>query len=204
MWIWVFASFIAAAQSKAKHESGFAYCSNDSGPSNMMRKYISLFLLVLVMIELAFGLCIGWLLYHFPARKQKDPATWRSTMHFALRITILSFLQLMVLILSVGNAAGFNSYPVKVAYEILTSINSLATFIAFGTQRTVLQAWKVSRKTQMADEMADGSELLTYSTDWSDPPRQQAEVFEEAFDHGQLGQATDGYLKPWLRVGETS
>ncbi|KAF8575976.1 hypothetical protein K439DRAFT_1664826 [Ramaria rubella] len=197
MWIFVFTSFMAASQSQAAHLAGYVYCINDSGPSNSIRNFVGLIMLVFAVIDLGFALGVGWFMYLFSSEKHKDLTAWRINKQFALRVSILATLQLLPLILSVCNSSGINSYPLKIAYELLVSMNSLAVFFIFGTQRSILEAWKIRKRTMSTGEGTD--ELPPpYSLSWVVPP--QRGIFEEALSD----RPTDDYFRPWLRPGTTT
>jgi len=108
-------------------------------------------------------------------------------------------LQFVVLILTVGNAAGINSPKIKVAYELMTSMNAPATFVAFGTQKNVLQAWKFWGKKKSTVVVQQQPQGGNFPAEWAEPQQREPMQFdEEAFVHSPA----DGIFKPWLRAGE--
>jgi len=197
MWVWTFGSFIAAMQSKADHSSGFVYCQMGSIASKALRMYVGAFVGILGIFEILLEVWVGWLIYSYPARKQEDPTAWRTGAQFALRVIIFTSLQVFTIFLSLLNNK-LQSHPVKLAYELLTSMNALAAFVAFGTQKNVLRTWKFwgrKRTNEDPDEIQPQGYPMT---DWADVPLHQFKQYDgDAFDLEERGKP--GYIKTWLK-----
>ncbi|KAF8506146.1 hypothetical protein BU17DRAFT_71400 [Hysterangium stoloniferum] len=123
-WIFVFGSFIAAAQSKANHSLISAYCQNYSYPSNRLRTAVGNLMLGIVLIEIGFGIAIGWTMFRNRKLLKMDPVRWRNEKHFVTRLFILNALQLIALLLSAINIA-----------------DGLALFFTIGTQKQIINTW---------------------------------------------------------------
>jgi len=140
-WIFVFASFIAAAQSMANHSLIAAYCQNYSGPSNRVRTSVGELILGIVLIEIGFCIAIGWTMLRNRKLLKMDPVKWRNEKHFVTRLFILNALQLLSLLLSTINIAGVNNSVIKAIYQLLTSMNALALFFVIGSQKQIVYTW---------------------------------------------------------------
>lgn len=140
-WIFVFASFVAAAQSKANHSLIAAYCQNYSVPSNRVRTAVGDALLSIVLIEIGFYIAIGWTMFRNRKLIKLDPVRWRNEKHFVNRLFILNALQLVALLLSAINIAGVNSSVIKATYQLLASMNGLALFVVIGSQKQIVNTW---------------------------------------------------------------
>jgi len=202
MLIWALSSFIVGMESNANHYTGSVWCINSSVPSGKLSQTVGEFLFTIAGTQLFFELWVGWMIYSYPTRVQKDPMAWRTTIQFALRIIIFQSLQLIATLLSVVNAAGVNSPRLKAAYQLLSGMAALATFIAFGTQKSVLKAWKFwARKTP--DDQHEIQPQGYPPLDWADVPRRQPLQFDgDAFEREEKGLPTQRYLKSWLRLGK--
>jgi len=142
MWIWVFSSFIAAAESKASHNANFAFCENISSASDAVRRYVGVFALVFVALQtMLYIAIIAQLAAYRENKSPKYQLAMKDTRLFAIRVIVLGSLQLLGTVLSVANIAA-KSLTLKAAYDLLTSMEPLALTITIGTQKGVLQAGK--------------------------------------------------------------
>jgi len=194
MGLWTATSFIAAIQSDAStHQDPlYVYCRNHSKASDTVRVAFSFFMGFLGIMELILELWVCWLIYRYPTRVHEDPRTWRTTIQFALRVLLLNLVQFIVIIVIVADI-WIQSQTLKVAYNLLTSMNSLATFLAFGTQKNVLRSWIFWRK-HKTHAVPIQIDLESHSTlDWSRIPSRPPKQFNgDSFD---TEQGDTGYIK---------
>lgn len=194
LWIWTFSSFVAATQSKAQRFSGFVYCIMSSPSSDTLHRYVGVFILIVAVLSIILELWVAWMIYRYPAKAQDDPTAWRTSIQFAIRVLIFSSLQIITVLLSLANIT-LNNQPIKLAYEMLTSMNALATFIAFATQKSILKSWKFWGKKTPDDPIAQIEGKLHSRVNWDDIPLRPPKQYDgNAFDNEERAL---GYQEAW-------
>jgi len=147
---WCTASTMAALKPSARFEtSQFVYCANNPPGGIPVRRYIGLFMSIVGILELFFIVWIACMVFapfkFWRLQRSEMPISTSPSYHANvktyIRISIFSALQMTPIILALLNSERKNSLPVKQATQVLESMNAIATFLVFGTQKNVLEAW---------------------------------------------------------------
>ncbi|KAF8575422.1 hypothetical protein K439DRAFT_747156 [Ramaria rubella] len=120
----------------------FVFCTNQSAVIPV-RKQIGYFMIACTIISIVFEIWTVCLV--------KRSVCYRANGHQAVRLLIFSLLQLSPIILTALAKLGpYNSFShrrattnIENAIQVIEAMDALATFLVFGTQRSVLQAWHI-------------------------------------------------------------
>ncbi|KIJ52247.1 hypothetical protein M422DRAFT_776360 [Sphaerobolus stellatus SS14] len=121
--------------------ASFLYCTNLGRFSTTVRAVVTYFLGIISVIHVFFEVWIVWIIYAYPIKTKTEGTVWRTTIQFAIRLLFLSGFQVIATLISLADSH-MNAGPMKLTYELLTSMSALAVFIAFGTQKVILLTWK--------------------------------------------------------------
>jgi len=148
---WCTASTVAALKPSARLElSQFVYCANNSSSGIPVRQYDGFFMITIGILELFFIVWIACIVFtplkFWRLQRSEMPITTSPSYHanvkIYIRIAIFSALQLTPILLALLNSnRHLNSHPLKQATQALESMNAIATFLVFGTQKDVLEVW---------------------------------------------------------------
>jgi len=146
---WCTASLVAAVKPTADVElAQFVFCSNNSHSGDIIRGNVGVFMIMCGILDLFFEFWIAWVIFapfkflHSQRANMSSSALYRDNVQISVRILIFSAIQLTPVLLALLNRVWtWNSLPLQRATQILESMDAIATFLVFGTQKNVLQAW---------------------------------------------------------------
>ncbi|KAF8478753.1 hypothetical protein JB92DRAFT_1839392 [Gautieria morchelliformis] len=81
----------------------FVFCKTHGQLSTILATAYGIFMIILTAIQVLFEVWVAWIIYAYPTKVQGDRSTWRTCIHFALRVITLSMLQLVTVFLIVAN-----------------------------------------------------------------------------------------------------
>ncbi|KAF8521004.1 hypothetical protein JB92DRAFT_2892329 [Gautieria morchelliformis] len=144
----LFQAFLPPATFQLSH---FVYCDNISfdslqWPQNV-RKQVGPFMIACGAMEMLFEIWIAFLLI---TREKLSTGIihsekYRDTVHLYIRTIAFTVVQLGPVALAVMNrvAPATIAGEIQRATQVLEAMNALATFLVFGSQKAILQAWKI-------------------------------------------------------------
>ncbi|KAF8585789.1 hypothetical protein K439DRAFT_1660100 [Ramaria rubella] len=115
------------------------FCANESTLGVRVRHSISIYLLVIGLIQFYLEILIGRLIYKYWNTIQAP----RTSFHFSLRVLVFCITQGVAVLFSIINLVILpNDFLMKQITQVLVSTNAFWIFMVFGTQAHVLRAWK--------------------------------------------------------------
>jgi len=147
---WITASTVAALQpSEDLQLSVFVYCANSSTAGALVRQNIGYFMIACGAVEIVFDVWIARITFPFFMVWRSNISTtpyYKAHIQIYVRILIFSLLQLTPILLALLETNHkWESVPFKQATQLLESMDAVAMFLVFGTQKDVLKAWKLCK-----------------------------------------------------------
>ncbi|KAF8519279.1 hypothetical protein JB92DRAFT_2899222, partial [Gautieria morchelliformis] len=130
----------------------FIYCTNDAA-GHLIRNQVGYFVVACLAITIVLEVWTAYFVFasHRQCRKFGDLAhassLYRTKLHLYVRLCTFTVMQVFPIIVTAVNyyriTPTTTAYMSRGATQIVESMYPLAVFFVFGTQSTVLQAWKI-------------------------------------------------------------
>ncbi|KAF8519282.1 hypothetical protein JB92DRAFT_2899246 [Gautieria morchelliformis] len=147
---WFVATLTLALQPSAKVlPNPFVFCTNDAAGPYVIRNQVGYFVVACLAITIVLEVWTAYFVFasHRQCRKFGDLAhassLYRTKLHLYVRLCTFTVMQVFPIILTAVNAPTHAIHMPGDATQIVEGLYPLAVFFVFGTQRAVLQAWKI-------------------------------------------------------------